>query len=180
MLKNTLLFVAIALVPVIAGAANFNAFGGISSTEFDGDGNWDREYGFDFGVLYMRPLQQNLWLRTGAGIAQRNSDLVISGNNVISVDFTLLEIPVTAYYEITKMWAVFGGINFNLVLDDDDVTGAKSFVFNLPLGFRVNLSGPHSLEGFYEMGITDLASSSSGNFKVGSAMGVKYLYSFSL
>lgn len=179
-MKFIFLIVSMLCLSNVSVAADFNAYGGISSTEFDGDGNWDREYGFDFGVLYMRPLQQNLWLRTGAGISQRNSDLIIFANNNIAVDFTLLEIPITAYYSITKMWAVFGGLNFNLVLDDDDVTGAKSFVFNLPLGFRVNLSGPHSIEGFYEMGVTDLASSGSGDFKVGSTIGAKYLYSFSL
>jgi hypothetical protein len=98
----------------------------------------------------------------------------------VAVDFTLLEIPVTAYYQVADQWGIFGGVSVNLVIDDDDVNGSESIVFNLPIGFRYNISGPHSIEGFYEFGLTDLASAGGADINVGSSVGARYLYSFSL
>lgn len=159
---------------------DFNSYVGFGSTRFTGNGNWAREYGFEGGVLYMRPLKTNWWLRTGLGLAQKNSDVDLPGNLTESVDYVFLEIPFTALYELTKSFQLFGGMSFDYVIDDDDIVGAKSIVFNLPIGFRINLPEGHGIEAYYEWGLTDLASENGAHFRIGNSIGFRYLHSFTI
>lgn len=163
-----------------AQAMDFNSYVGFGSTRFTGNGNWAREYGFEGGVLYMRPLKTNWWLRTGLGLAQKNSDVDLPGNLTESVDYVFLEIPFTALYELTKSFQLFGGMSFDYVIDDDDIVGAKSIVFNLPIGFRINLPEGHGIEAYYEWGLTDLASENGAHFRIGNSIGFRYLHSFTI
>jgi hypothetical protein len=172
-MKRIFLIVAIFITYSTSQAAQLAGYAGINSTEYAGSGNWDRNFGIDFGALYFMPLKQDIYLRTGAGLAQRNSEI---GN--IGVDYLLLEIPATLMMTINSSFSIFGGLNFNLVLDDDDVRGSKSFVFNLPIGARFQLEGPHAIEAFLEFGITDLASSGGSDIHVGNVIGGKYVYTF--
>lgn len=155
-----------------------NAYGGLNSTLFDGAGNWDKEYGFDFGLLYLYTMRSDFWIRTGAGIGQRNGDFVTGLNVNTAVDFTMLEMPVTALYAITHRWHVFGGLTLHIPIEDDDVDGAKSYVFDLPIGIRGLLFGPHSFEIVYEKGITKLATGNLDDFKVGTTTSFRYIYNF--
>lgn len=173
-MKRILLFaLCLSLIVPNASAAQLAGYVGLNSTEFAGTGNWDREFGVDFGVLYLTPLKQNIFLRTGAGIAQRNSEI-----GPIGVDFLLLEVPATVLFHLNNSVSLFGGLTFNLVLDDDDVRGGRSFVVNLPIGARFQMGGPHAIEAFLELGVTDLASSGSVDIHVGNAIGAKYVYTF--
>ena len=171
----------IALMALVFTATSAHAeeqlslFGGLNTTEFDGGGNWDRKFGFEFGATYISPLQGNLSLRTGAGIVQKNSEFSVTGFSR-DVDFMFLEIPATLMFTVNNQWNLFGGLNLDITLADD---GAKSesFALNLPLGARCHLKGPHSLEAILELGITDIIDS---DVKIGNSLSFRYLYDFSV
>lgn len=180
MAKIPLLLLLVAIfAPQTSSAFTMDAYVGLNSTHFKGRSNWEKEYGFDFGMLYLVRFKSPWILRTGVGIAQRNSDLVTGQSTNIAADYVLLEIPAVAMYPITKTWNVMGGLNFNYVLDDDDIPGSKSIVFNLPVGFRFSIDKENGVEGFYEIGITKLASGGIADARVGKSVGLKYIYTFS-
>lgn len=179
MMKAIFVFIAL-IIPALSSAMDFNIYGGFGSTRFTGNGNWAREFGFEGGLLYMRPIAGNWVLRTGLGVAQKNSKVDLPGNLTESVDYVLLELPFTALYQMTSFFQPFGGINFGYVIDDSNVVGAKDYVFNLPVGFRVILPEEQAIEAYYEWGITDLASAHGSHFRIGTSIGFRYLASFSL
>lgn len=179
-MRTFLIVFALSLFPLsIIKADSIEPYGGINSTKLSGSGDWIKEYGFDFGVLYLKPIRNGLVFRTGLGIAQRNSDLITGINRNLAVDFLLLKIPISALYMITPYLGVWTGVSFDFVLDDDDISGAKAFAFNFPVGIRFNVYAEHSVETFWETGVTRLASGSGYDFRVGKTVGINYIYSFS-
>lgn len=171
-----IVFVAMAITFSSAAQADqLSLFGGLNSTEFDGAGSWDRDFGLELGASYVAPLQGNLSLRSGAGIVQKNSELN-AGAFSRDVEFLMLEIPATLMYKLNQKLQIFGGLNLDITLADDG-TQSESFAVNLPLGGRYNIQGPHSVEAILELGVTDIM---DADVKIGNSLSFRYLYDFSV
>lgn len=174
-MKTFLVSLMIVLTSLSAHADKLSLFGGLNSTEFDGGGNWDREFGYEFGASYVKNFQPKFALRTGGGIVKKQSEFDAVGGST-DVEYLFLEIPATLMFAVTSQFHVFGGFNLDITLADDG-TRSESFALNLPLGVRYNIEGPHSIEGIFEFGITDIAKS---DVKIGNSLSVRYLYDFTV
>lgn len=182
-MKHLILSLSLALLAPLAASANsFGVFGGLNSNEFKSSGNsWDREFGFEFGMSAIIPLQGQLFFRTGAGFLQKNSTLK-AGGNAYDFNMTYLQIPATLMYDLTPQVGLYSGLNIDLKINDEcetsggscTVGGAKTIVMNLPIGARYNLAGSHYIEGDLELGLTDLARST----KLSNALAARYVYMF--
>jgi len=172
-----LIFIILALIftSPLAQADKLSPFAGLNTTEFDDAGNWDRKFGFEFGASYVMNIQDQLYFRTGGGIIQKNSEFELLGFSR-DVDYLVLEIPATLMFDLNGEWFVFGGLNFDLVLADDDFN-SEAFTITLPLGARWQVEGPHAVEFGLEFGVTDITDSGA---KIGNSLFARYLYDFSI
>jgi hypothetical protein len=175
-LKPYLLIVVLCVIGFSAQAQQWSGYVGLNNSEYSGDGSWDRDFGIEIGAGYLLPITGSLFLRTGAGVVQKNSE---SGST--SVKYTYIELPLTLMVQAQPNLSFFGGFNFDIKFasSPSSVSGEEFIVVNLPLGARYNLNGPHSIEGMLEFGITDMANSNSGGkYKLGNSLVARYVYSF--
>jgi hypothetical protein len=147
---------------------------GIDTTEFDGPGGWDPDFGWAFGGELIYPVQDSFSIRTGLGIVQKKSESDLFNRKA---EFVFLEIPVTGMYRISKIFSFFGGLNFDVTLADDGFK-SEAFAVNVePLGARFDFAGVHHAEAFLEFGMTDIA---DVDLKVGYTLAIRYLYDFNI
>jgi hypothetical protein len=153
-----------------------SGFVGLNNSEYTGDGSWDRDFGVELGAGYLMPINGSLFLRTGLGLVQRNSE---TGST--SVKYLYAEIPLTLMFQVQPNIGIFGGFNFDVKMNSSpgSVSGEETIVVNLPLGARFTLEGPHSIEAILEFGVTDMADSAAGGkYKLGNSLAGRYVYTF--
>lgn len=154
-------------------------FGGLNISEFDGSGNFSYELGFDLGYSRLFSLNKSLMFRSGVGLIQRNST---RESNDVKAELSYLQVPVSLYYDFNSKFSGFGGLNFNLKVQDSctsgggscTIAGIKTFVVNFAFGTRYHFKAPHAFEFIYETGLTDMFR----NTHLGTSLGVRYLYLF--
>lgn len=169
---RSLLAITLLFFGLNANAEIVGVFVGFNNTEFDGPGDWDREFSWEFGTAYDIPIQNNFTFRTGAGIVQKASEADVINKKI---EFVFLEVPATVMYRFNKYIAIFGGLNLDITLADD---GAKSEAFALniiPAGARFSWAPNHGMETFFEFGLTDIAEVDT---KIGNSIAVRYRYEF--
>ena len=170
----------VALFSLTSNAQDYGVFGGFNSSEFDSSVSWDREFGIEVGATANIGLQDNLSIRTGAGIVTKSSTSKNFGSKT-ELSMTYLEIPATLFYAATETIGFFGGLNLDLKIADDCEVGGRdcdpdteTIVINLPLGARFNIQDEHNIEPILELGVTDLAD----DVKLGNSLSIRYIYMF--
>jgi opacity protein-like surface antigen len=127
--------------------------------------NDDSDSGFGIGVRALLPLNDRLYLRTGAGLVKKNISYSVGGSDA-DVSFTYLNIPATLYLGGEKV-GLFGGTALNARMNDScdgngvfsscDVKDAKTLVLPAIIGFDFNVSQHVSMEFSYEYGLMEAA-----------------------
>ena len=134
--------------------------------------NDDSKGGFGIGMRALLPLNDRLYLRTGAGLVQKNISYSLGSSNA-DASFTYLNIPATLYLGGEKV-GLFGGTALNARMDDNcdgdgvfrscEVKDAKTLVLPIIIGFDFNLTKNLGMEFSYEYGIMEAAKNIKNTF----------------
>lgn len=159
----------------------------VPETKLDDTQGVDEEskLGFGIGMRALVPIVSGLYLRSGAGLVQKNVsyEFTMAGaKGQADFSFTYLNIPVTLYFSgLDEKFGIFFGTAIQAKLSDDcNASGAldaceavneKSLVFPTVLGFDFSFAKNFSIELSYEHGFMETAK----DLKVNSAI-LSFIY----
>lgn len=154
------------------------------TSDLDGDAQDEPGTGFGLGLRALMGIKNQLHLRSGAAIVQRNFkvefDSPLEGDWKLS--FTYLAIPLTIYWKAAPTVGLFAGTALNAKMSDSckdsgavdcDLEDEKSLVFPAIIGFDFNFTDSFGMEVSYEHALTETAK----DLKVNSAV-LSLLYHF--
>lgn len=155
--------------------------------------SFNPDLGFQIGAQYYYQIQEQLYLRTGGLLTQRNStystSLPFFGNVDNEYSLLYLDIPLTLEYRFNERLAVFGGVQMALLLSDECTASNgndcrvgnndyKSFILGIPVGVNLMLNPQMGFDAFYQMGMGQVASHNAGSIDWSHTFGASFIYKF--
>jgi Outer membrane protein beta-barrel domain len=145
------------------------------SNSSSGSPTFTSEAGVMVGAIAVGELGGDIYFRSGGYYTQREAKANLAGADA-TITFSYIDIPVTVMYKFNDMLGAFGGLGLGLKVAEscsgdpgicstssEGYVSANSFVTSVQLGLNAKFHPNWSGELFYEIGLSDVSTSTMSN-----------------
>ncbi len=147
------------------------------------DGKIEGKLGFGLGGVVAFELMPGVRFRSGLIYNQRHFDYKI-GTSKREVNLAYLDVPVLAQYNLTPIFALYGGLVVGVKASESTKSPA-GVVFDVDmkalyplatLGVNLMFEDMFGFDVYYEHGLGEFASTADTSFKDSSSFGLRFIY----
>lgn len=184
-MRNFIFILGVLLTGSVAQAQDFGIILGVQeSNATASNAGWSTsgEFGFKIGGVVSAPLADKVNFRSGIVYTQRHFDLKDSAGDKLVNSFDYIDVPALVQYNFTENFGIFGGLMVAFNVNDSvsssnsslstTVTGNKSLIPLVQIGFNGTFNNQYGVEAYYEQGLGDIYDGAK-NFSV---FGANFIY----